>query len=69
YGMDQEETSSFGRLCLMSRRLVERGVRFVQLYHGAGSKWDAHSGIEKNHTKLCKTMDLPVAGLIKDLKQ
>ncbi|WP_417377703.1 DUF1501 domain-containing protein [Gimesia sp.] len=69
YGMDQEETSSFGRLCLMSRRLVEKGVRFVQLYHGAGSKWDAHSGIEKNHTKLCKTMDLPVAGLIKDLKQ
>ncbi|QDV16014.1 hypothetical protein Pan153_06330 [Gimesia panareensis] len=69
YGMDQQETSSFGRLCLMSRRLVERGVRFVQLYHGAGSKWDAHSGIEKNHTKHCKAMDLPVAGLIRDLKQ
>ena len=69
YGMDQEETSSFGRLCLMSRRLVERGVRFVQLYHGAGSKWDAHSGIESNHTKHCKTMDRPVAGLINDLKQ
>ncbi|QDT89893.1 DUF1501 domain-containing protein [Gimesia algae] len=69
YGMDQEDTSSFGRLCLMSRRLVERGVRFVQLYHGAGSKWDAHSGIEKNHAKLSKTMDHPVAGLIKDLKQ
>ena len=69
YGMDQEETSSFGQLCLMSRRLVERGVRFVQLYHGAGSKWDAHTGIEKNHTKHCKAMDRPVAGLIKDLKQ
>lgn len=69
YGMDQQETSSFGRLCLMSRRLVERGVRFVQLYHGAGSKWDAHSGIEKNHTQHCKAMDLPVAGLIRDLKQ
>ncbi|MFH1303690.1 MAG: DUF1501 domain-containing protein [Planctomycetota bacterium] len=69
YGMDQEETSSFGRLCLMSRRLVERGVRFVQLYHGAGSKWDAHTGIESNHSKHCKTMDRPVAGLINDLKQ
>ncbi|QDT66804.1 DUF1501 domain-containing protein [Calycomorphotria hydatis] len=69
YGMDQKETSSFGRLCLLSRRMVERGVRFVQLYHGAGSKWDAHSGIEKNHSNLCRSMDRPVAGLLKDLKQ
>jgi hypothetical protein len=68
YGMDQAETETFGRLCLLSRRLVERGVRFVQLYHGAGSKWDAHSGIEANHTKLCRAMDLPVAGLLRDLK-
>ncbi len=45
------------------------GVRFVQLYHGAGSRWDAHSGIESNHTQLCKAMDKPVAGLLKDLKQ
>src|SRR5690606_37663964 len=52
YGMDQKETASFGRLCLLSRRLVERGVRFVQLYHGAGSKWDVHSNIESNHTSL-----------------
>ena len=69
YGMDQKETGKFGQMCLLSRRLVERGVRFVQLYHGSGSKWDAHSGIEANHTRLCREMDLPVAGLIADLKQ
>ena len=69
YGMEQKETATFGRLCLLSRRLVERGVRFVQLYHGAGSKWDAHTGIEKNHRELCRAMDLPVAGLLRDLKQ
>ena len=45
YGLDQEETRIFGRQCSMARRLVERGVRFVQLYHGAGSKWDSHSGM------------------------
>ena len=58
-----------GRLCLLARRMSESGVRFVQIYHGAGSKWDAHSGIEKNHTELCQQMDKPVAGLLKDLKQ
>ena len=69
YGMDNKTTETFGRNCLLARRLVERGVRFVQLYHGAGSKWDAHSGLEKNHSGLCAAMDKPVAGLIKDLKQ
>jgi uncharacterized protein (DUF1501 family) len=69
YGMDQKDAEQFGRLCLLSRRLVERGVRFVQLYHGAGSKWDAHAKIEPNHSKLCASMDLPVAGLLRDLKQ
>jgi len=69
YGMDQKETSNMGRLCLLARRMSESGVRFVQIYHGAGSKWDAHSGIEKNHTELCQQMDKPVAGLLKDLKQ
>lgn len=69
YGMDQKETATYGRMCLLARRLVERGVRFVQLYHGAGSKWDAHSGIEANHSTNCKATDLPVAGLLKDLKQ
>ncbi len=69
YGIDQKETATMGRLCLLARRFVERGVRFVQIYHGAGSKWDAHSNLEQNHSKLCQSMDLPVAGLLKDLKQ
>jgi hypothetical protein len=68
YGLDRPATAEFGRLCLLSRRLVERGVRFVQLYHGAGSKWDAHDKIEQNHTNLCRQMDKPVAGLLRDLK-
>lgn len=69
YGLDNKETAPFGRLCLLARRLSERGVRFVQLYHGAGSKWDAHKGIEANHSSLCRQSDLPVAGLLRDLKQ
>jgi hypothetical protein len=68
YGIDQRESAQFGKMCLLSRRLVERGVRFVQLYHGSGSKWDAHDNIEKNHSELCRQMDKPVAGLLKDLK-
>ncbi len=68
YGTDRPETESFGRLCLLSRRLVERGVRFVQLYHGPGSRWDAHAGIEKNHSEQCRAMDRPVAALLRDLK-
>jgi len=66
--MDQKETETMGRLCLLARRLVERGVRFVQIYHGAGNKWDAHSGIEKTHPELCRSQDKPVAGLLRDLK-
>ncbi len=69
YGMDQEHTEVFGRNCLLARRLVERGVRFVQLYHGAGSKWDSHAKIEANHSKLCAAVDQPIVGLITDLKQ
>ncbi|MCA9131606.1 MAG: DUF1501 domain-containing protein [Planctomycetales bacterium] len=69
YGLDQKETEPFGRNCLLARRLVERGVRFVQLYSGTGSKWDSHSAIEANHSRLCRSMDKPVAGLLKDLKQ
>lgn len=69
YGLNQKETADFGKLCLMARRMTESGVRFVQLYHGAGSKWDAHSGIEANHSQMCRQMDLPVAGLLTDLKQ
>ena len=69
YGVTEKATESYGRMCLLARRLVERGVRFVQLYSGAGSKWDAHSGIEKNHGDNCRSMDKPVAGLLKDLKR
>ena len=68
YGLDSRETEAMGRNCLLARRMVERGVRFVQIYHGAGNKWDAHSKIEKNHTEMCGSMDKPVAGLLKDLK-
>ncbi|MFM9168005.1 MAG: DUF1501 domain-containing protein [Verrucomicrobiota bacterium] len=68
YGLDDKTTETMGRLCLLSRRMVERGVRFVQIFHGAGSKWDAHAKIEDNHSKLCASMDKPVAGLLKDLK-
>jgi hypothetical protein len=69
YGIDQEATRKYGTICLMGRRLVERGVRFVQLYSGGGSAWDAHNDIEENHSRMCKSSDLPVAGLLKDLKQ
>ena len=69
YGFDDTKTADMARCCLMARRLVERGVRFVQIYSGAGSKWDAHSGIEGNHSGLCLSMDQPVAALAKDLKQ
>jgi uncharacterized protein (DUF1501 family) len=68
YGIDRPETAAMGRLCLLARRLVERDVRFVQIYHGAGNRWDAHAGIEKNHTELCASQDQPVAGLLADLK-
>lgn len=69
YGLHEKETQAFGKNCLLARRLVERGVRFVQLYSGTGSKWDSHASIEKNHANLCRSMDKPVAGLIKDLKR
>jgi hypothetical protein len=69
YGMHEKETSVFARNCILARRLVERGVRFVQLYHGAGSKWDSHTQIEKKHPALCKSMDQCVAGLLTDLEQ
>ncbi|QDT39248.1 DUF1501 domain-containing protein [Stratiformator vulcanicus] len=69
YGFDNKETRRFGEMCLLSRRLVERGVRFVQLYHGTGNKWDTHSGHEKTASRLCREMDQPVAALLKDLKR
>lgn len=68
YGLDDEVTATFGRNCLLARRLVERGVRFVQLYCGSGSAWDAHQDLEGNHSKLCMSSDKPIAGLLTDLK-
>lgn len=68
YGMDEEITAKFGANCLLARRLVERGVRFVELYCGSGSAWDAHSKIEENHSKMCRISDKPIAGLLTDLK-
>ena len=67
YGIDQEATAKFGTNCLLARRLVERGVRFVELYSGSGSGWDAHSNIEANHSKMCRSSDKPIAGLLADL--
>jgi hypothetical protein len=72
YGADCEPTAEFGRRCLMARRLVERGVRFVQLYSGGGPgnmTWDGHGDIEENHLRMAGQTDQPVAGLLKDLKQ
>lgn len=68
YGLDEPATHEFGRNCLMARRLVERGVRFVELYCGSGSGWDAHANIEGNHGKWCRASDKPIAGLLTDLK-
>ncbi len=69
YGLNRKETAEFGRRCLLARRLVERGVRFVQVYCGGGSQWDAHSDVEGNHARLCLRSDRPTAALLKDLKQ
>jgi hypothetical protein len=69
YGLDRAETAEFGTRCLLARRLVERGVRFVQVYCGDTNGWDAHSDIEGNHGKLCLQSDRPTAGLLRDLKQ
>jgi Protein of unknown function (DUF1501) len=69
YGLDQARTAEFGTRCLLARRLVERGVRFVQLYSGDVNGWDAHDDVETNHATMCGRTDKPVAGLLKDLKR
>ncbi|HEV3121956.1 MAG TPA: DUF1501 domain-containing protein [Isosphaeraceae bacterium] len=71
YGLDHETTRPFGHLCLAARRMVERGVRFVQVFHGGGGggAWDAHAGIKSNHKTLSSQVDLPIAGLLQDLKR
>jgi uncharacterized protein (DUF1501 family) len=69
YGIGQKTTTDFGTRCLMARRMIERGVRFVQIYSGDTNGWDAHSNVADNHGKLCAATDLPVSGLLQDLKQ
>ncbi|MGI8603410.1 MAG: DUF1501 domain-containing protein [Verrucomicrobiales bacterium] len=71
YGLDRDVTRPFGQQLLAARRFVERGVRFVQIFHGAGAAgaWDAHSGLKGNHAGLSAQVDQPVAGLLRDLKQ
>jgi hypothetical protein len=68
YGVGEEPTNEFGTRCLLARRMIERGVRFVQVYSGGTNGWDAHENVEENHTRYCARTDKPVAGLIKDLK-
>ena len=73
YGLDHKTTKPFGSQCLVARRLVERGVRFVQIYHGgsgaAGGRWDGHTNLPKGHAQGSAEVDKPIAGLIRDLKQ
>jgi hypothetical protein len=72
YGLDQKRTADFGRKCLLARRLVERGVRFIQIYSGGNhndANWDAHGDLEKNHNYHAGNTDQPIAGLLKDLEQ
>ncbi len=72
YGLNNETSAHFGRQCLLARRLVERGVRFVQIYSGGhhnDANWDAHTDMVANHTQHAAETDKPIAGLLSDLKQ
>ncbi|MFO0891648.1 MAG: DUF1501 domain-containing protein [Isosphaeraceae bacterium] len=72
YGLDHDATRPFGEMCLTARRLVERGVRFVQIFHGSNGgagDWDAHGGLRQNHASQCAKVDRPIGGLIQDLKR
>jgi hypothetical protein len=72
YGIDNQKSAKFGRQCLLARRLVERGVRFVQIYSGGNhndANWDAHGDLKHNHDLHAGETDKPIAGLLKDLKQ
>jgi hypothetical protein len=72
YGLDDPKAGTFGRQCLLARRLVERGVRFIQIYSGGhhnDANWDAHNDMESNHNLHAAETDKPIAGLIQDLKQ
>lgn len=72
YGLDDPDTAEFGTRCLLARRLVERGVRFVMLFSGGGpvsTQWDAHDNVVTNHEKMCRWTDKPTAALLQDLKR
>ena len=74
YGVDREPTADFGRRCLLARRLLERGVRFVQIWSGADNghprrNWDSHEDIERDHANMAAEMDRPAAALLTDLKR
>ena len=69
YGIDQPVTRDFGQRCLLARRMIERGVRMVQVYSGDTNGWDAHKDVLSNHTDYCQRTDKPIAGLIQDLKR
>jgi hypothetical protein len=72
YGLNRKETNDFGTRLLLARRLVERGVRFVQVYSGGGplvTQWDAHDDINGNHENMCRRVDQPIGALLQDLKQ
>jgi hypothetical protein len=73
YGLDEKVTEDFGQRCLVARRLLDRGVRFVQVWSGADNglprrNWDSHEDLPKDHLEMARSMDKPVAGLLKDLK-
>jgi hypothetical protein len=69
YGMDDPVTANFGRMCLMARRFAEAGVRFIQVTHSDGKvQWDQHSDLKNGHEKNAREVDLPIAGLLRDLK-
>jgi hypothetical protein len=69
YGLDNSATKVAGQRLLAARRLVERGVRFVQVFPSPYGSWDSHQQLQTNHTRMCASVDLPVAGLLQDLKQ
>jgi hypothetical protein len=72
YGLDSDKATPFAKHCLAARRLVERGVRFVQIYHGGSGGaggWDAHGKLRENHAANCAEVDKPIAALLHDLKQ
>src|SRR5438876_4683557 len=74
YGLDQQVTENFGRNCLIARRLLQRGVRFVQLWSGADNgfprrNWDSHEDLARDHLDMGTSLDRPAAALIQDLKR